>query len=223
VGDARSNPASPHVAHRATATEDLFLDGDLRLHRVRDETILMREVVHLFEFLLGRLFLTGKLELRMQLDPGNRELALLVLLHMADGVVGVFIEHELFFAGHGEKSQHVAAGERRDEGLFRIGVRRIAQVSRRSRSRHFVAAVEFPGVIAIVSLVLEVGRGALPDERHFVFGHSLKYMRDPGGQALRLPSLGGDAPVCWQYAGCRVRTPARNASRSDAGAVRLSC
>jgi hypothetical protein len=65
----------------------------------------------------------------------------------------------------------VAARERSDERFLRIDVFRIPEIGWRGGRFHLVAAVEFPGVIAIVSLVLEVGRGALPGERHFMFGH----------------------------------------------------
>ncbi len=46
-----------------------------------------------------------------------------------------------------------------------------SQICGGSRRRHFMAAVKFPRVIAVVSLILEVGRRALPRESHFVFGH----------------------------------------------------
>ena len=70
-----------------------------------------------------------------------------------------------------------ASGKRRDKGLFRIGVRRIAEISRRGRSRHLVAAVEFPGVIARILLIFERLIAALPVERNFVFGHTVLIRR----------------------------------------------
>ena len=134
----------------------------------------MREVVHLLDVLLGRLLVAGEFELRMQLDAGDRQLALGIFLHVADGFVDVFVEHEFLLTGGGEESEHVATGERRDERFLRIDSLRVAEISGRGRGLHFVAAVEAPGVIAVVGFVFEVGRGALPGERHFVFGHAFR-------------------------------------------------
>lgn len=149
-----------------------LLDRDLRLDRIRDETFGVREMMHLIEFLFGWLFLAGKLELRMQLHPRDRQFAVLVLLHVADRFIDIFVEQELLFAGDGEEREHVAARERSDKRFFRIDELRVAEIRRGGGRVHLVAAVEFPGVIAVVGLVLEVGRGTLPRQRHFVFGHA---------------------------------------------------
>ena len=93
--------------------------------------------MHLVELLLGRLFLAGELELRMQLHPRDRQLAVLILLHVTDGFIGVFVEQELLFAGDGEKREHVAARERSDKRFLRIDILRVAEIGRGGRRRPF--------------------------------------------------------------------------------------
>src|ERR1700681_501863 len=106
-----------------------LLDGDFGLDRVRDETFGVREVVHLVEFLFSRLFLAGKLQLGMQFHPRDRHLAVLVFLHVTDGIIGVFVEHKLLFAGDGEERKHVAAPARSDKRFLRIDIFRIPEKS----------------------------------------------------------------------------------------------
>ena len=157
---------------RAIRGSNSFLDRDLRLHRVRNETLGVGEVMHLVELLLGRLFVARKRDLRMELGPGDRHLPVFVLLHVADRFIRVFVDDELLFAGHRQEREHMATGERRHERFFRVGVRRVPQIRRRRRGRHLVPAVEFPSVIARVLLILERLIAALPVERNFVFGHA---------------------------------------------------
>ena len=132
----------------------------------------MGEMVHLVELLLGRLFVAGKLKFWMQLNPRDCQFAVLIFLHVTDSIVDIFVEQELLFAGDGEEREHVAAGKRSDKRFLGVDQLRISQIRRGGRRLHFVTAVEFPGVIAVIGLILEVGCGALPGERHFVFGHS---------------------------------------------------
>ena len=73
----------------------LLLDRHFGLDRVRDETILVREVVHLIEILVRRLIVAGEFQLRMQLHFRDRHFPIGIFLHVANGIVGVFIEHEL--------------------------------------------------------------------------------------------------------------------------------
>src|SRR6266550_8454134 len=42
----------------------LGFDGDLGLHRISDETLVMRHMIHLFDLLGSRLFVTGEFEPR---------------------------------------------------------------------------------------------------------------------------------------------------------------
>ncbi len=97
--------------NRSFESRGLFLDRYFRFHRIRNETFRMREMVHLIELLLRRLFLTGKLEFWVQLHPGDRHLAVLILFHVADRFIHVFVENELLFAGDSEESEHMAARE----------------------------------------------------------------------------------------------------------------
>ena len=108
----------------------------------------------------------------MQFDARDREFAFGILLHMADGLVDVLVEEKALLTSCGQKGKHMTARERGYERFLRIDILRITQVSGRCASRHFMAAIKAPGVIAIVSFVFEIGRRALPGERHFVFRHA---------------------------------------------------
>ena len=66
----------------------------------------MRKVMHLVELLFSRLFFPGKLELGMQLDPGNRHLAVFIFLHVSDRIIDIFVEEKLLFAGDREEREH---------------------------------------------------------------------------------------------------------------------
>jgi len=107
----------------------------------------------------------------MQFHSRNREPAFRIFFHMADGLVRIVIKDKLLFTRDREKGEHVATGKRSNEGFFGINVGRIAKISRRSRSRHGVAAVEAPSVIARIFLINKFGPAALPTQSYFVFGH----------------------------------------------------
>jgi hypothetical protein len=122
--------------------------------------------------LLSRLFLAGKLELRVQFHARDRQLPVLVFLHVADGLIGVFVEHELLFAGNRQEREHVAARERSDKRFLGIDIFWIPDISRRGGRLHFVAAVEFPSMIARIFLVFERRIAAFPTKINFMFGHT---------------------------------------------------
>jgi hypothetical protein len=140
--------------------------------RVSDETLVVRAVMHLVQLLRARLLLARPGNLRVQLHSRNRQSAFRIFFHVADRFVGVVIEHKLLFTCDREKSEHVTTGERGDERFLGINVGRIAKISRRSRSRHGVAAVEAPGVIARIFLINKFRPAALPTQSYFVFGHT---------------------------------------------------
>lgn len=129
--------------------------------------------MHFVELLLGRLFFSGKLDLRVEIDACDCQLATFIFLQVTDCVIDIFVEKKLFLTSDREKGEHVATGERSDKCLLGIDILRVPEIGRSCGRRYFMATVEFPSVIAVVGLILEVGRGAVPGERHFVFGHSL--------------------------------------------------
>src|SRR5204863_1136689 len=131
----------------------------------------MGHVMHLFELLLSRLFVTGEFQFRMQLHSRDRQPALFVFFHVTDRVVDVFVEQKFLLTSNGKEREHVTARKGSHESLFGIDVLWIAKIYWSSGGRHFMPSIEFPAVIAIISLILEVGRRALPRERHFMFGH----------------------------------------------------
>jgi hypothetical protein len=149
----------------------LFLHCHLGLDRVGDETILVGRVMQLVE-LVGRwLFVAGEFDLRLERHAGDRHLAFRVLIHVADRVINVFVQNEFLLTGDRQEGKHVTTGERSDERFLGINIFRVAQISGRGRGRHFVAAVEFPSVIARILLILERCIAALPGESDFMFGH----------------------------------------------------
>src|SRR5437762_3650428 len=144
-------------------------------NRIGNETLVVCAMMHLVQLLRGRLLLARPSNLRVQLHPRNRQSAFRIFLHMADRFVGVIIEHKLLFTCDREKSEHVTTGERGDECFFGIDVGRIAKISWRGRSRHGVAAVKAPGVIARIFLINKFSAAALPTQSYFVFGHAFVY------------------------------------------------
>src|SRR5262245_48144221 len=90
---------------------------------------------------------------------------------MADRMILVRIEHELLLARNRQEREHVAARERSDERLLGIDIGGIAEIGRRRRGRHRMAAVEAPGMIARILLIRKLSSTALPSQSHFVFGH----------------------------------------------------
>ena len=68
----------------------------------------------------------------------------------------------------------MTAGKGGHKRLLGIDQLWVAQIRRSGSSLHLVPAIKTPGVIAIVGLVLEIGRSTPPGEGHFVFGHAFK-------------------------------------------------
>ena len=91
---------------------------------------------------------------------------------MPDRFIEILVEHELLLTRNRKEGEHVAGGERSHVRFLRVDIFWIAEISRRGRSRHFVAAVKFPSVIARIFLILERRIAALPGESHCVFGHT---------------------------------------------------
>src|SRR5206468_9147385 len=81
----------------------LCFDFDLGLHRIRDETLLVRSMIHLLDFLRRRLFLAEEFQALSKCDACNGESPFGVFFHVADRFINVFIKHELLFARNGEK------------------------------------------------------------------------------------------------------------------------
>src|ERR1039458_2080405 len=106
---------------------------------------------------------------------------------MTDGVIKVFVQNEFLLTSDREKREHVTTGERSDERFLRIDIFRVAKIGGRGRGRHFVAAVEFPSVIARILLILERRIAALPGESDFMFGH---IFRDRKSTRLNSSHLG---------------------------------
>src|SRR5215218_7269235 len=110
----------------------------------------------------------------VQGDPGHEKLAVLVLGHDPERLVLVGIDDEALLGGNRQEGQHVAAGDGRHEGLFRIdGIlprERQRHDGRRCGARHFDAAIEAPGVAAAVAVVGEgLVRSAHPANCCLVF------------------------------------------------------
>src|SRR6266513_2028317 len=109
----------------------LLYDRYLGFHRVSDETLLVRAVMHLIEFFRGRFLFSLPGDLGMQLDPSDCQPAFRILFHMADRLVGVFVENKLLFTCDGEKGEHVTTGEGSDKRFLGIDVGWITKISRR--------------------------------------------------------------------------------------------
>lgn len=93
---------------------------DLGLHRVRDETILMREVVELVHFLGSWLLVAAVDDHGMERDLADPWDAFFIFAHHADGAVFVGVDEEALPAGDVEIGEHVAAREGGDEGFLGI-------------------------------------------------------------------------------------------------------
>src|SRR4029453_9002415 len=104
----------------------------------------------------------------------NGKPAFRIFLHMADRLVNILVEHELFFGRYGKKGEHVAARKRRHKRFLWIDKLWVSEIRRSSRRLHFVSAVKFPGVIARIFLILERRVAAFPSESNFMFGHAFK-------------------------------------------------
>ena len=97
----------------------------------------------------------------------------------------VRVEHELLLARNRQEREHVAARERSDERLLGIDIGGIAEIGRRRRGRHRMAAVEAPGMIARILLIRKLSSTALPSQSHFVFGHAFVYRVRERGRNCR--------------------------------------
>src|SRR5216117_4482290 len=75
----------------------LRFDFHLGLHRVGDKALLVRAMIHLLDFLRRRLFVAGEFQALSKCDARNGESPFGILLHNADGIVTVLVEHEPFF------------------------------------------------------------------------------------------------------------------------------
>lgn len=72
-------------------------------------------------FLLGcRLDFATPCHARMQRDVADPGDAIFILGHDADGIVLILIGDEACIHGHMQKPEHVATGDGRNEGFFRI-------------------------------------------------------------------------------------------------------
>src|SRR5436190_9675424 len=160
-----------------SAVKKLLHYRNFGFNRIGNETLVVCAMMHLVQLLRGRLLLARPSNLRVQLHPRNRQSASRIFFHVADRFVGVVIEHKLLFTCDCEKGEHVTTGERGDERFLGIDVGRIAKISRSCRSRHGVAAVEAPGVIARIFLINKFGPAALPTQSYFVFGHVFRIRR----------------------------------------------
>ena len=140
--------------------QDHRLAADLGLHRVGDEAGIVRLMVQALDLGPVRQLLARELDRRMEDHHGHRQLADLVLSHHAGRRVGVAVDAPAGARGDVQEPQHVAARQRRDEGLFRIdrggvGVRQRHDMRRR-RARHLDAAIEAQPVAAAVAAADEV-------------------------------------------------------------------
>ena len=150
----------------------LRFDRDFGLHRVSNETLLVRAVIHLLDF---RASVVSRRRIS-SLVKCTRVIASLpsAFFSIWPTASSVFVEHELLFARDRKKSQHVTTRERGDKRFLRIDKLRVSEIRRRSRRLHFVSAIKFPGVIAWIFLILERRVAALPSESNFMFGHAFR-------------------------------------------------
>ena len=103
-----------------------------------------------------------------QLHMADHQSAFGVLGHGALSSVGVAVHAPAGAAGNVQEPQHVATGQGRDVGLFRVYRRgiRVGQghhMGRRGR-RHGGAAIKLPLVAAVVALVQKVIGATGPDD-----------------------------------------------------------
>src|SRR5262245_33800097 len=80
----------------------LWLDCHLGLHRVGDETLLVRAMIHLLDLLRRGLFFAGEFQPLSECDACDGESSFGIFFHVAGGVINVFVEHEPLFARDGE-------------------------------------------------------------------------------------------------------------------------
>src|SRR3954454_9149489 len=98
---------------------------DFGFHRVSDETLVVREMMHFVQLFGSWLLVAGKLQFRMQLDSRDGQSSFRILLHVTDCVVTVFLEHKLLLTGNREKREHVTTGKRSNERFLWIYVLRV--------------------------------------------------------------------------------------------------
>src|SRR5262249_42520382 len=142
-----------------------------RLHRIGDETVVVTEMMHPVELFARHGHTVGKPDAGPQHHARHPQLAVLVLLHVAGGVVFIGIHREPHACGNGEERQHMTAGQRTDQGFFGIEPFAIAAVFGRRRGLDDGAIPDAPDVATIVGLVGEIGALALPRHHYAIFGH----------------------------------------------------
>ena len=106
----------------------LRFDFHLGLHRVGDKALLVCAMIHFLDFLRRGLFLAGEFQALSKCDACNGESPFGIFIHVANGIVNIFVEHELFFARDREEREHVTARKRCHEGLLRIDQVRITEI-----------------------------------------------------------------------------------------------
>jgi hypothetical protein len=147
----------------------LRLDRHFGLHRIGNETLLVGRMIHFLNLLRGGLLIAGELQSLLESHARNGKPAFRIFFHVADRIVNVLIEDELFFRSYGKESQHVAARERCHECFLRIDQLWVPEIRRGSGCLHFVSAFKFPGVIAWIFLIFERRVATLPSKSHLMF------------------------------------------------------
>ena len=109
----------------------LRLNGNLGLHRVRDEALLVCAMIHLLDFLSRGLFIAGEFQALSKCDACYGESSFRIFFHIADGIVNVFVEHKSLFARDGEERQHVTARQRSHERFLGIDQVWVTEISGR--------------------------------------------------------------------------------------------
>ena len=147
------------------------------LDRISNETIFVGGMVHFIEYFRTRRSIPAPRDLRAQFNPSDRHLPVGVLLHVADRLVLVLIEHKLLLTRNRQERKHVAARKRSDKRLLGINISGIAEISGRRRCRHCVAAVEAPAMVTRILLIRKFSAAAFPLYCRSVFGHAINIER----------------------------------------------
>src|SRR6266516_1373240 len=97
------------TADATTTRSTLRLDRNLGLHGIRDETLLVRGMIHLLDFLRRRLFLAREPKPRSKRYACDRQSTFRVFFHVAGCFINVFIKHKLLFGRDSQKREHLTA------------------------------------------------------------------------------------------------------------------